>query len=120
MLEGWGNSLVTQWLGLHAFTAKGMCSIPGWGIKSPQAALYGQIEKKKKALPLEVLQRANADKIPEFQATCISSHHISKVKSWLASPSTGIFPPQNSCAPAKHKAGDGLKYPLGVFTELDI
>ena len=77
-------------------------------------------KKKKKALPLEVLQRANADKIPEFQATCISSHHISKVKSWLASPSTGISPPQNSCAPAKHKAGDGLKYPLGVFIELDI
>ena len=31
------NSLAVQWLGLHAFTAKGPSSIPGWGTKIPQA-----------------------------------------------------------------------------------
>lgn len=45
-----------------------------------------KLKEKKKALPLEVLQRASADENPEFQATCISSHHVSKVKMWLASP----------------------------------
>ena len=33
-----GNSLVAQWLGLYAFTAKGPGSIPGWGTKIPQAS----------------------------------------------------------------------------------
>ena len=31
------NSLVAQWLGLRAFTAVVLGSIPGWGIKIPQA-----------------------------------------------------------------------------------
>ena len=31
------SSLVVQWLGLHASTAGGMGSIPGWGTKIPQA-----------------------------------------------------------------------------------
>ena len=30
-----GNSLVVQGLGLHACTAGGMVSIPGWGTKRP-------------------------------------------------------------------------------------
>ena len=30
-----GNSLVVQWLGLHAFTAKGTGTILDWGTKSP-------------------------------------------------------------------------------------
>ena len=42
-----GNSLVVQWLGLHALTAEGPGSIPGRGTKIPQATWYGQ--KKKKA-----------------------------------------------------------------------
>ena len=29
----WGNSLVVHWLQLHAFTAEGPGSIPGWGAK---------------------------------------------------------------------------------------
>ena len=33
-----GNSLATQWLGLHALTAKSLGSIPGWETKVPQAA----------------------------------------------------------------------------------
>ena len=78
--------------------AEDVCVTPGWGIKSPQAAVaWPNWKKKKKERPLEVLQRANADEIPEFQATCISNHHISKVKGWLASPATGIFTPQHSC-----------------------
>ena len=32
-----GNSLVFQWLGLHAFTAQGLGSIPGQGTKIPKA-----------------------------------------------------------------------------------
>ena len=28
-----GNSLGVQWLGLHAYTAEGLGSIPGWGVK---------------------------------------------------------------------------------------
>ena len=31
-----------QWLGLHAFTAYIMSSIPGWGTKIPQVVKYGQ------------------------------------------------------------------------------
>ena len=37
-----GNSLAIQWLGLHAFTAEGADSIPGWETKIPQAAQQGQ------------------------------------------------------------------------------
>ena len=45
-----GNSLVVQWLGLHAFTAEGVGLIPGWGTKIPQAAWCGQRKKKKKKI----------------------------------------------------------------------
>ena len=40
-----GNSLVVQWLGLHAFTAEVAGSIPGQGTKIPQAARRGQKKK---------------------------------------------------------------------------
>ena len=43
-----GNSLVVQWLGLHASTEGGMASIPGRGTKIPQAAGCGQKIKKLK------------------------------------------------------------------------
>ena len=39
------NSLVVQWLGLRAFTAKGLDSIPGSGTKILQATWCGQINK---------------------------------------------------------------------------
>ena len=46
---GLGNSLVVQWLGLHAFTAKGLTEFDPWsGTKIPQAARQGQKKKKKK------------------------------------------------------------------------
>ena len=40
-----GNSLKVQWLGLHAFIAKGLGSIPGWGTRIPQAVSYDQKKK---------------------------------------------------------------------------
>ena len=43
-----GNSLVVQWLGLHAFTAVGLCSICSGGTKILQAAQCGQKKKKKR------------------------------------------------------------------------
>ena len=46
-IELLGNSLVVKWLGLLAFTAEDMGSIPGRGTKIPQAAWYGQERKRK-------------------------------------------------------------------------
>ena len=40
-----GNSLVGQWLGLHASTARGPGLIPGWGTKILQAVWCGQKKK---------------------------------------------------------------------------
>ena len=37
-----GNSRAVQWLGLHAFTAKGTGSIPGWGTKILQGRQHGK------------------------------------------------------------------------------
>ena len=34
------NSLEVQWLALHAFTAKGLGSIPGQGTKIPPAVVW--------------------------------------------------------------------------------
>ena len=38
-----GSSLVVQWLGLRAFTAESLGSIPGWGTKIPQAVWHARI-----------------------------------------------------------------------------
>ena len=43
-------SLAVQWLGLHAFTAEGLGSTPGWRTKIPQATQC--MAKKKKAMKL--------------------------------------------------------------------
>ena len=40
------NSLAVQWLGLHAFTAEGLGSVPGGGAKMPQAAQYSQKKRR--------------------------------------------------------------------------
>ena len=42
-----GNSLVVQRLGLRALTVEGPGSIPGRGIKIPQAVWHGLKKKKK-------------------------------------------------------------------------
>ena len=38
-----GNSLVVQWLQMHAFTAKGPGSISGWGDKIPETMQCGTL-----------------------------------------------------------------------------
>ena len=40
-----GNSLAVKSSGLHAFTAEGAGSIPGWETRIPQATQCGQKEK---------------------------------------------------------------------------
>ena len=47
-----GNSLVVQWLGLHAFTAQGTGSIPGQELGSHKP--HSAAKKKKKMLAKEV------------------------------------------------------------------
>ena len=37
-----GNYVAVQWLGLCAFTAEGLGSIPGWRAKIPQTTWHGQ------------------------------------------------------------------------------
>ena len=41
-----GISLVAQWLRLHASSAGGVGSIPGWGTKIPHSVWHGQKKKK--------------------------------------------------------------------------
>ena len=61
---GTGNSLVVQWLGLCAFTAKGTGSVPVWRTKIPQV----WPKKKKKDKNIWVLI-----KVPwERKSECIS------------------------------------------------
>ena len=60
---------MVQWLGLHAFTAEGQGSIPGWGTRIPQATRRGQ-KKKNRICPIHsfskerdalgVLQKVNS------------------------------------------------------------
>ena len=51
-----GNSPVVQWLGFHAFTAKGLGSVPGQWTKIPQPTSGATGEKKKKdSLTLDML-----------------------------------------------------------------
>ena len=50
-----GNSLVVQWLELHASTAGGMGSVPGWGAKSPQDTQCGK--KKTRWIRIDSLRR---------------------------------------------------------------
>ena len=42
-----GNSLAVQWLGLCAFTAESLGSIPGWGTKIARVAQRGQKQTNK-------------------------------------------------------------------------
>ena len=37
-----GNALEVQWLELGTFTAVAWGSVPGWGVKIPQATWYRQ------------------------------------------------------------------------------
>ena len=51
------NSLVVQWLGLHALTAEGPGSIPGRGTKIPQAVQHGKKPPKKQNKNLDKSQK---------------------------------------------------------------
>ena len=42
------NSLEVQWLELHAFTAKGPGSVPGWGAKILRAERHGPKKKRRR------------------------------------------------------------------------
>ena len=42
-----GNSLAVQWLGLHAFSAVGLGSIPGQKTKMLQATQHSSPKKRK-------------------------------------------------------------------------
>ena len=46
-IQEFGKFLGGPVLGLHAFTAKGLNSIPGWGTKILQGAEPGKKKKKK-------------------------------------------------------------------------
>ena len=59
-----GNSLVVQWLGVHAFTAQGLGSIPGWGTKILQDARCGQKQRKEKGL-----RKRRCDKCIQWSVT---------------------------------------------------
>ena len=48
LLKSNRTSLAVQWLRLHASTAGGMGSIPGWGTKIPHATWYGAKKKRNK------------------------------------------------------------------------
>ena len=50
LLIAFGNSLAIQWLGLHAFAAGDMGSIPGWGTKILQVEQRGKRQTNKKLL----------------------------------------------------------------------
>ena len=41
-IRSFWESLVVQWLGLHAFTAEGLGSVPGWETMVPQLMRHGQ------------------------------------------------------------------------------
>jgi len=58
------NSLVVQWLGLGAFTAEGLCSIPGWGAKIPQAE-WPKERKKGEKRKLHLFRWSCEDFVPQ-------------------------------------------------------
>ena len=58
-VDALGNSLVVQGLELSTSTVLGLCSIPGWGTKIPQATWCGQKKKKeRKKKKVDVLKRS--------------------------------------------------------------
>ena len=46
-----GNALGVQWLELGIFTAVAWGSVPGWGVKIPQATWYSQKDTNKQPPP---------------------------------------------------------------------
>ena len=52
-MNKFGNSLAVQWLGLHNFTVKGMCSNPGQGTKTLKAMQHSHQKKKELATTID-------------------------------------------------------------------
>ena len=88
MKTAFGNSLVVQWLGLGAFTAKGLDSIPGQGTKIPQASLCSQIKKKD-----------FGDQVQEWELRLSDPWSMSFPPSQHPSVAWGFLPYKNSRAP---------------------
>jgi len=68
------NSLMVQWIGLHAVTAKGTDLIPGWGAKILQAKECSQ--KKTKVWCWH--------KVKHIDQSCITE--ISEIDSYIVPP----------------------------------
>ena len=56
-----GNSLVVQWLRLHAFAARNTGSVPGWGIKI-LCAVQPKGKKRKKAKKASIFEKTGKDR----------------------------------------------------------
>ena len=76
-----GNSLVVQWLGLHAFTAKDVGSVPGWEIKILQAMQYGQTEKIKKTFFFLLCARQLQVRMEQWESLSAGSSYSSELYS---------------------------------------
>ena len=54
-----GNALGVQWLELGIFTAVAWGSVPGWGVKIPQATWYSQKDTNKQPPPPHQTRQTN-------------------------------------------------------------
>ena len=68
-LDTFGNSLALQWLGLHASTAGGTGSIPGWGTK----ILEGGGGEETRCSPAKIRNKASMSPIKTLIQYCIGS-----------------------------------------------
>ena len=74
-----GNSLVVQWLGLRAFTAEGLGSIPGRGTKIPDGSVPRGQKKKKRKLPISWGWRCTHP--PTLREACVKREPLLPFKS---------------------------------------
>ena len=57
---------MVQWFGLHAFTAEGPGSIPGWGAKIPRAACREAKRKKERKKELDLVSALEFTSFSDF------------------------------------------------------
>ena len=67
-------------VGLHAFTANGLGSIPGWGTKIPQTMKCSQKKKERNGKPNYKIRKAN--KVLMCLFVCFSQLVILSVPLW--------------------------------------
>ena len=88
-----GTPLVVQWLGLHAFSARGSGSIPGWGFKISQARLVWKKKKSKdKGCDVSFVLLAFFLKISNFQKSCKKHTVNAVIIHWESLPTSASFP----------------------------